>query len=103
MSSFRRLVERVPRASRMNLVNEENLVRLKVGLYGGLLFFSFFTIIAVPVTTVCDPGGALVSLYPSPRYVTQGGGPCILVSVTSVCDPGVALVALYPCILHLGM
>ena len=36
----------------MNLVTEENLVRLKVGLYGGLFFFSFFTIIAVPVTTV---------------------------------------------------
>ena len=37
----------------MNFVTEENLVRLKVGLYGGLFFFSFFTIIAVSVTTVC--------------------------------------------------
>ncbi|KAK7504325.1 hypothetical protein BaRGS_00004629 [Batillaria attramentaria] len=34
----------------MHFVTEENLIRLKVGLYGGLLFFSFFVIIAVPVT-----------------------------------------------------
>lgn len=35
----------------MDFVTEQNLIRLKVGLYGGLLFFSFFVIIAVPVTT----------------------------------------------------
>ncbi|KAK7103153.1 transmembrane protein 179B-like [Littorina saxatilis] len=35
----------------MDFVTEENLIRLKVGMYGALLFFSFFTIIAVPVTT----------------------------------------------------
>lgn len=35
----------------MNLFTEVNLNRLKLGLYGGLFFFSFFTIIAVPVTT----------------------------------------------------
>ncbi|XP_076442063.1 uncharacterized protein LOC143281043 [Babylonia areolata] len=43
----------------MNLFTEVNLNRLKLGLYGGLFFFSFFTIIAVPMTTE-DVGGCLL-------------------------------------------
>ena len=39
---------------KINFVTEKQIVRLKVGLYSGLIFFSFFTIIAVSVTTVCE-------------------------------------------------
>lgn len=48
----------------MNLLTEENLIRLKVVLYGGLFFFSFFVIIAVPVTTN-KLGGCVLYFDPS--------------------------------------
>lgn len=36
----------------MNLVTEQNVIRVKMALFGGLFIFGFFVIIAVPVTTV---------------------------------------------------
>lgn len=35
----------------MNLVTEQNVIRVKMALFGGLFIFGFFVIIAVPVTT----------------------------------------------------